>query len=153
MANLNRVFLIGNLTRDPELRYVSSGTAVATFGMAINRPYTTQSGEKREDTCFVRIVVWGRQAETCSQYLNKGSLVFVEGRLVYRTWESEGQKRSALEVRADRVQFLGRTGGREDGSGSDSAGADYSHAPVETEASYSEAPDDGWKSGGDDVPF
>ena len=108
MANLNKVFLIGNLTRDPELRYVPSGTAVASFGMAINRTYTTQSGERKEETCFVRITVWGRQAETCNQFLSRGSLVFVEGRLIYRTWETNGQKRSTLEVRADRVQFLGR---------------------------------------------
>lgn len=108
MANLNKVFLIGNLTRDPELRYVPSGTAVVSFGMAINRTYTTQSGERKEETCFVRVTAWGRQAETCNQFLSRGSLVFVEGRLIYRTWESNGQKRSTLEVRADRVQFLGR---------------------------------------------
>lgn len=108
MASLNKVFLIGNLTRDPELRYVPSGTAVTTFGMAINRTYTTQSGERKEDTCFVRVVVWAKQAETCNQYLVKGSLVFVEGRLQYRAWETEGQKRSILEVKANRVQFLGR---------------------------------------------
>ena len=77
MASLNRVFLIGNLTRDPELRYSPSGTAVASFGMAINRNYTTQSGEKKEETCFVRIVVFGKQAESCSQYLHKGRPVFV----------------------------------------------------------------------------
>ena len=109
MPNLNKVFLIGNLTRDPELRYVPSGTAVATFGLAINRVFTTQGGERKEETCFVRVVVWGKQAESCSQYLVKGSLVFVEGRLVYRAWESEGQRRTSLEVRADRVQFLDRT--------------------------------------------
>lgn len=108
MANLNKVFLIGNLTRDPELRYVPSGTAVTTFGMAINRTYTNPAGEKREEVCFVRIVVWGRQAETCNQFLSKGSLIFVEGRLQYRSWESAGEKRNTLEVRADRVQFLGR---------------------------------------------
>jgi single-strand DNA-binding protein len=108
MANLNKIFLIGNLTRDPELRYVPSGTAVASFGMATNRTYTTQSGERKEETCFVRVTVWGRQAETCNQFLSRGSLVFVEGRLIYRTWEANGQKRSTLEVRADRVQFLGR---------------------------------------------
>ncbi len=108
MADLNKVFLIGNLTRDPELRYIPSGTAVANFSLAINRSYTSQSGEKKEEVCFVRVIVWGRQAETCGQYLNKGSLVFVEGRLSYRSWESEGQKRSTLEVRAERVQFMGK---------------------------------------------
>lgn len=110
MANLNKVFLIGRLTRDPELRYIPSGVAVSNFSMAISRVYTVpQSGEKKEEVCFVRVIAWGRQAETCSQYLSKGRLVFVEGRLQYRTWETQdGQKRSTLEVRAERVQFLER---------------------------------------------
>lgn len=107
MASLNKVFLIGNLTRDPELRYIPSGAAVASFGMAINMPYTTPTGERKEETCFVRVVVWGKQAENVTQYLSKGRLVFVEGRLIYRSWESEGKTRSILEVRADRIQFLG----------------------------------------------
>lgn len=110
MPSLNKVFLIGNLTRAVELRYAPSGTAVASFGMATNRNFTTQAGEKKQETCFVRIVVWGRQAEACNQYLTKGSAVFVEGRLIYRTWDSQdGQKKSALEVRADRVQFLAKS--------------------------------------------
>lgn len=109
MANLNKVFLIGNLTRDPQLRYAPSGTAVATIGLATNRNFTTQSGEKKQETCFVNIVVWGKQAEACNQYLSKGSPVFIEGRLQYRSWAApDGQKRSVLEVRADRVQFLSR---------------------------------------------
>jgi len=108
MANLNKVLLIGNLTRDPELRYIPSGAAVSSLGLAVNRNYLTQTGEKKQEVCFVRVVVWGRQAETCNQYLTKGSPVFVEGRLQYRAWESEGQKRSTIEVKADRVQFLGR---------------------------------------------
>ena len=108
MASLNRVFLMGNLTRDPELRYIPSGTPVATFGLAINTTYTAQGGEKKEEVCFVRVVVWGKQAESCAQYLSKGRPVFVEGRLIYRSWEKDGQTRTTLEVRADRVQFLGR---------------------------------------------
>ncbi|MFH1857391.1 MAG: single-stranded DNA-binding protein [Candidatus Omnitrophota bacterium] len=111
MASLNKVILMGNLTRDPELRYVPSGTAVAGFGLAVNRTYTTQAGEKKDEVCFVNVVVWGKQAENCSRYLNKGSLVLVEGRLTYRAWEQGGQKRNTLEVRADRVQFLGRQKG------------------------------------------
>ncbi len=122
MANLNKVFLIGNLTRDPELKYVPSGTAVATFGLAVNRNYTTQTGEKKQDTCFLRIVVWGRQAETCNQYLGKGSLAFIEGRLHYRAWEAEGQKRSTVEVRAERVQFLGRPKASQEGTDPGSEG-------------------------------
>ena len=109
MASLNRIFLIGNLVRDPELRYVPSGDAVANLRVAVNRTYTTREGEKREETCFVTVVVWRRQAETCGEYLSKGSPIFVEGRLQSRSWETgEGEKRSALEVVADRVQFLGR---------------------------------------------
>jgi single-strand DNA-binding protein len=114
MASLNRVFLIGRLTRDPDLRYLPSGTAVVSFGLATSRIYTTQSGEKKEDVCFVRIISWGRQAEICNQYLGKGRLVFVEGRLQYRAWETpEGKKRSSLEVRANRIQFLERPRGQE----------------------------------------
>ena len=110
MANLNKVLLIGNLTRDPELRYIPSGTAVANFSLATNRVYMTSSGEKKQETCFVRVVVWGRIAETCGEYLSKGSQVFVEGRLQYRTWDSpSGEKRNTLEVRAERVQFLSRS--------------------------------------------
>lgn len=109
MANLNKVFLIGNLTRDPELRYIPSGTAVATFTVASGRAYTLASGEKREETCFVRVVSWARQAELCGEYLTKGSPVFVEGRLQSRSWETpDGQKRSTLEVVAQNIQFLGR---------------------------------------------
>ena len=107
MPSLNRVFLMGNLTRDPELRFIPSGTAVAEFGMAINRVYTSRDGEKKEDVCFVDIVTWGKTAENCDNYLSKGSPVFVEGRLQYDSWETgDGQKRSRLRVVADRVQFL-----------------------------------------------
>jgi len=106
-ASLNRVFLIGNLTRDPELRYVPSGTAVASFDIAVNRVYSAQSGEKKEETSFIKVVVWARRAEVCAEYLGKGSPVFVEGRLRSRSWESqEGQKRSTIEVVANNVQFL-----------------------------------------------
>ena len=108
MANFNRVFLMGNLTRDPEMRYTPSGTAVVNFGMAVNRRFTDQNGEKKEETCFVRISVFGKQGENCNQYLSKGSPVFIEGRLQYRTWETDGQKRNSLDVVAERVQFMGR---------------------------------------------
>ena len=108
MANLNKVFLIGNLTRDPELRYIPSGTAVANFGLATNRVYNTQDGERKEEVCFVDIVTWAKTAENCANYLSKGSPIFIEGRLQYDSWETEdGQKRSKLRVVADRVQFLG----------------------------------------------
>jgi single-strand DNA-binding protein len=112
MTSLNKVFLIGNLTRDPELRYIPSGTAVTTFTIATNRTYINQAGEKKEDPCFVRVVVWARRAEVCGEYLSKGSLVFVEGRLQSRVWQDQsGQKRSTIEVVANNVQFLGKTKG------------------------------------------
>lgn len=107
MATLNKVFLIGNLTRDPELRYIPSGSAVVTFTVAVNRVYKTQTGEKKEQTSFIRVVVWGRRAEVCGEYLSKGSPVFVEGRLQSRDWETQdGQKRNTVEVIADNIQFL-----------------------------------------------
>jgi len=132
MANLNQVFLIGNLVRDPELRYVPNGDAVANLRIAVNRVYNTRDGEKKEETCFVTVVVWRKQAEACGEYLSKGSPVFVEGRLQYRSWETnEGEKRNVLEVVASRVQFLGRKTDRTD-AGSQGAGSD---AMVEGEES------------------
>jgi single-strand DNA-binding protein len=120
MANFNRVILMGNLTRDPELRYIPNGSAVANLRLAINRTYKSQSGEQKEEVTFVNIVVWAKQAENCAEYLSKGSPIFVEGRLQSRQWETEdGQKRSVLEVVADRVQFLGRK--KEEGSAEETA--------------------------------
>ena len=111
MISLNRVILIGNLTKDPELRYTPSGTPVANLRLAVNSFFKDQAGQRKEETCFVTIVVWSKQAENCNQYLKKGRSVFVEGRLIYRSWEAEGKTRSTMEVRADRVQFLGGPGG------------------------------------------
>lgn len=114
MANLNKVFLIGNLTRDPELRYTPNGTAVANLGLAVNRRFKDSSGELKEEVCFLTVTVWDKQAEACCQYLKKGRPVFVEGVLQSRFWEtSDGQKRSAIDVRAERVQFLGNYGPKE----------------------------------------
>jgi len=111
MPNYNRVLLMGNLTRDPELRYTPNGSPVANLRIAINRTYRTQSGEQKEEVCYVGIIAWGKQAESCSEYLTRGSPVFVEGRLQSRAWETEdGQKRSVLEVVAERIQFLGKKG-------------------------------------------
>jgi len=109
MANFNKIFLIGNLTKDPELRYTPQGTAVVNLRLAVNRRFrSNKTQELKEETCFVTAVVWDRQAETCNQYLHKGSPVFVEGRLQSRSWEdNSGQKRNVIEVRAERVQFLG----------------------------------------------
>ncbi len=108
MANFNKVFLIGNLTKDPELRYTPSGTAVVNLRMAVNRRFKDRNQELKEETCFLTVVAWDKQAENCNQYLHKGSPIFVEGRLQSRSWEdNSGQKRSVLEVRAERIQFLG----------------------------------------------
>ena len=118
-ASFNKVLLLGNLTRDPELRYIPSGQAVTSFTVASNRTYLAPSGEKKEDVSFVRIVTWARLAETCNEYLKKGSQVFVEGRLQSRSWEAQdGTKRSTVEVVASGVQFLGRpsTSGSQDNS-------------------------------------
>jgi len=113
MANLNKVFLIGNLTRDPELRYTPSGMAVATLRLAVNHRFKDRSGELKQDACFVNIVVWDKQAETSNQYLKKGSSVLIEGRLQSRSWQdNEGKNRSVIEVRADRVVFLDAVGQR-----------------------------------------
>jgi len=120
MASLNKVFLAGNLTRDPELRYTPGGTAVAQFGMAVNRKFKNREGKMQEEATFVDIEVWGRQAETTSEYLSKGSPALIEGRLKLDTWESKqtGEKRSKLRVVGERVQFLGGRGSRGQNSGS-----------------------------------
>ncbi len=108
MANLNKVFLMGNLTRDPDLRYTQGGTAVAKFGMAINRNWTSAEGEKKEEVCFVDVTAFGRQAEVICEYCSKGRPLFVEGRLQYSSWQGQdGQKRNKLEVVVEGFQFLG----------------------------------------------
>lgn len=109
MGNMNRVFLMGNLTRNPELRKTPAGTPVSDLGLAVNEKYRSKTGDVVESVCFADVVVWGRQAETCGQYLEKGSPVFVEGRLQLDQWKTDaGEKRSRLRVKADRVQFLGK---------------------------------------------
>jgi len=111
MANFNKVFLIGNLTKDPELRYTPQGTAVSNLRIAVNRRFKDKAGEQKSDVCFVTVVVWDKQAEVCNQYLQKGRPILVEGRLQSRSWEdNEGKKRNVLEVRAERIQFLGVPG-------------------------------------------
>ncbi|MGY8761696.1 MAG: single-stranded DNA-binding protein [Nitrospinaceae bacterium] len=110
MASFNKVMLMGNLTRDPELRYTSNGSAVTSFGLAVNRKFK-QGDEWKDDVCFVDITVWGKQGENCAEYLSKGRPAFIEGFLKFSTWESDGQKRNKLEVVASTVQFLGSPGG------------------------------------------
>ena len=107
MANLNKVMLMGNLTRDLEIKYGKNGQPVVNLRMAINRTYVTQSGEKKDEVCYVTVVVWGKQAEACHTYLKKGSALFVEGRLHYRVLNPDSEeKKSVLEVVADNIQFL-----------------------------------------------
>lgn len=109
MANFNKVLLMGNLTRDPEVRYTPKGTAIATIGLAVNRTWTTEGGEKKEEVTFVDVEVWGRQAETIGQYMSKGRPLFIEGRLKLDQWDDKesGQKRSKLKVVCENFQFIG----------------------------------------------
>ena len=139
MANLNKIMLIGNLTRDPQLSYLPSQTAVVEFGLAVNRRWTGKDGEKREETCFVDCRAFGRQAENINKYLSKGRALFVEGRLTFDTWTAQdGSKRSKHRVTVENFQFLGG-GPREGVSGNASA------EPV--------GPDIPPDTGADDIPF
>jgi single-strand DNA-binding protein len=144
MASLNRVFLIGNLTRDPQLRYTPSGTAVADLGIAVNRNWTGQDGQKHEEVTFVDVTLWARQAELANEYLSKGRPVFIEGRLQLDQWQDkEGQKRQRLRVVGERMQFLGSPSGR----GGDAA-SEKSPPPEDFGEPASASP-----PGGDDIPF
>lgn len=151
MASLNKVFLMGNLTRDPEVRYIPSGTAVADLGIAVNERYKDRdSGEWREKTVFVDVTVWRRQAETCAEYLTKGSTVMIEGRLQLDQWESpEGQKRSKLKVLADRVQFLSAVAGKESSGGH----GGHESSPTKSEPRAPSMPSEPTDIDDDDLPF
>lgn len=137
MAYLNKVFLIGNLTRDPELRVTPKGTAICQFGLAVNRQFKDESGQTRDETAFIDIEAWGKQGELVSKYLTKGSPAMVEGRLRFDQWEDKqsGQKRSKLKVVLDNVQFLssgGGAGGRGPGGGAGAGGEEsYDQSPAE----------------------
>ncbi len=132
MGNLNKVMLIGNVTRDPELRYTPKGSAVTEIGMAINRYYNSDDGERREETTFVDVTLWGRQAEVACQYLKRGRPVYIEGRLQLDSWEDKqsGQKRNKLRVVGEAMQFLGS---RSDGDAGESGGGGYSQSSVARE--------------------
>ena len=148
LPNLNKVFIAGRLTRDPELRYTPSGTPVANFAVATNRRYKDQSGEWREETHFFDVVAWQRLAETCRDTLHKGSAVVVEGRLQTRSWETEqGQRRKAFEINAQRLDVLDRV--RREG-GAPEAAAPESGAPEEEFVGGSEAVAE---RESEDVPF
>ncbi|MES2201766.1 MAG: single-stranded DNA-binding protein [candidate division FCPU426 bacterium] len=142
MASLNRVIIVGNLTKDPELKFIPSGQAVCNLRMATNRKWKAANGEWKDEVTYVSVVVWGKSAEACGEYLKKGSPALVEGRLQSRQWETDkGEKRSILEVVAERVQFLG-AGRREGGA---TGGSDFENStppPVESAG-----------GGDDDIPF
>lgn len=114
---LNKVMIIGNLTRDVDLRYLSTGAAVGEFGIAINDSYKSKDGEKKDSTTYVNVSTWGNTAENCAKYIGKGSKVFIEGRLKFDEWEKDGKKYSKLSVTANNVQFLNKRG--EDNATSD----------------------------------
>lgn len=162
MANLNKVMLIGNLTRDPEIKYTPKGSAVADIGLAINRNYTLDNGEKREETTFVDVVLWSRLAELAGQYLKKGRSVYIEGRLQLDTWDDKqtGQKRSKMRVVGEVMQFLGgpREGGSEGGHGGEEGGAPprSSRPPQQSRPPAKKPPTDpDLEAAGeeDDIPF
>ncbi|MCG3124075.1 MAG: Single-stranded DNA-binding protein [Phycisphaerales bacterium] len=132
-GNFNKVILLGNLTRDPELRHTSGNQAVANIGLAVNRRWRSPDGEQREETTFVDCEAWGKTAEVMCQYLAKGRPVFIEGRLKLDQWEKEGQKFSKLRVVVENFQFVdsgqGRGGGDSDGGGGGGGGGGRSQAP------------------------
>ena len=154
MANLNRVFLIGNLTRDPEVRYIPSGKAVADLRMAVSDKYRTAAGEYKEETCYVSVVVWERQAEAAGEYLKKGSAILVEGSLRYEQWETNGEKKSRLRVNADRIQFLDRLKRPAEPSAASEAGPPQGAPPAAASepSEPSAAPGEG-KGDDDNLPF
>lgn len=163
MASFNRVILIGNLTRDPELRYIPSGMAVTEIGLAVNDRRKGPNGDWIEETTFVDVTLWGRTAEVVTEYCTKGSPLFVEGRLKLDSWEKEGKKNYKLRVVGEKIQFLGTRGGQ-GGGGGGGGGApagrgkpQQSSGPSYDEADYG-APADvgsygGGPGGGDDIPF
>lgn len=160
MPSLNRVMLIGNLTREPEVRYTPKGTAVVDIGMAVNRTWTDDSNQKREETTFVDVTFWGRQAETIGQYCRKGSSLYVEGRLQLDTWDDRetGQKRSKLRVIGESFQFLG---GKQDAGSNPQGASTQSPRNPPQQAPHNARPENNPRNmgydlnpdDGDDIPF
>lgn len=165
MANLNKVMLIGNLTRDPEIKYTPKGTAIAAFGLAVNRNYTTETGEKREEVTFIDLEAFGRVAEIIGEYCKKGKPLYAEGRLKLDSWDDKasGQKRSKLKVIVENIQLLGgREGGPGGGGGGPHVDADYADSQVASppparRAAPAQAPrppaDPDLDAAPDDIPF
>jgi len=168
MANLNRVMLIGRLTRDPETRHIQSGMSVTSFGLAVNRSYRKKdSDEMVEETTFVDIEAWGKTGETFARYMKKGRQAYIEGRLKFDSWEKDGQKRSKLLVVMDEFQFLdsgqggGGNGGGEGGGGGESYRSRPNRAPARGgggggdggSAPMGETPQDDYAKFDNDIPF
>ena len=157
MASFNKVILVGNLTRDPELRYTPKGTAIAKIGLAVNRVWTNEAGEKKEEVTFVDVDVFGRTAENVGQYMRKGRPILIEGRLRLDQWDDKqtGQKKSKLGVVAETVQFLGSPGegGGSSGGGGAPAARPARPAPAAPSAPPSEPMEGDGPPESDDVPF
>ncbi|MBC8352163.1 MAG: single-stranded DNA-binding protein [Planctomycetes bacterium] len=147
MASFNRVVLMGNVTRDIELKYLQSGTAVTELGLAMNDRRKTQSGEWVDEPVFVDVTLWGRTAEIASEYLSKGAPVFIEGRLKYDTWETDGQKRSKLRVVGERMQLIGPRGDKSSGGGG------YNASEFSEPATANAGSGGGSEPPQDDIPF
>ena len=154
MASVNKVILIGNCTRDPEVRYTPKGTAVADIGMAMNRYYSSDGGDRREETTFVDVTLWGRQAEVAGEYLKKGRPVYIEGRLQMDSWDDKntGQKRTKLKVVGESMQLLGSRDGGGSNSGNSGPSSDSS---FNQSSNQSSAANDGvqFDAEDDDIPF
>ena len=157
MASVNKVILVGNCTRDPEVRYTPKGTAVTDLGLAMNRYYSSDGGEKREETTFVDVTLWGRQAEVAAEYLKKGRPVYIEGRLQMDSWEDKnsGQKRSKLKVVGEQMQLLGSREGGGGGGGGGGFQQERESAPPQQESQEAGGNDGAQFSSGDDddIPF
>lgn len=155
MASYNRVVLMGNLTRDPEIRYLQSGTAVSDIGVAVNDKRKNASGEWVEEVTFVDVTLWGRTAEVASEYLSKGSPIFIDGRLKLDSWETQdGQKRSKLKVVAERMQLIGGRGqgGSEGGGPRPAAKQDSQYSQAAPPDDFNDAPSSD-QAPGDEIPF
>ncbi len=161
MANLNKVMLIGNLTRDPELRHTPKGHAVSEISLAINRNWTNEQGQKQEETTFVEVTFWGRQAEVIQQYVTKGSPIYIEGRLQLDSWDDKetGKKRNKLRVVGENFQFLSGKPGGQSGGGNSQGGGGY-NAPASSSPQQRSGPPQGASAAppdefqeDDDIPF
>jgi single-strand DNA-binding protein len=155
MASFNKVILLGNLTRDPEIKYTPKGTAIANIGLAVNRVYSNEQGEKIEETTFVDVELWGRTAEIAQEYLRKGRPVLIEGRLKLDTWDDKqsGQKRSKMRVVGEAMQLLGGRDGGSGGGGGESSEGRSASPPRRPSPPAQKPQDPDLDQPEDDIPF